>query len=235
MAPPPAFGPAGRSNRRFDPPSADKAGGGVAAARPTLVIATRNRHKVRELRRLLGRLPARFASLADFPQTPIVHENGRSFDDNAVRKARVAARATGCVALADDSGVEVDALGGRPGVRSARFAGSGATDAANNRKLLRLLRGVPSARRGACYRCSLAVATPSGRVWITRGAWRGRIATAPRGRGGFGYDPVFEIPRYRRSVAQLGAVVKQRLSHRAQAARKARAILRRAIRHRISR
>ena len=195
--------------------------------KPTIVIATRNRHKLRELRQLLGGVAARFASLRDFPSVPSAGEDGRSFDANAAQKARIAARATGHVAIADDSGLEVTALGGRPGIRSARFAGVRATDAQNNRKLLRLLRGVAPSQRGARYRCSLAVATPAGRVWTVRGLWRGRIAARARGRSGFGYDPLFELPRYRRTVAQLGVRLKQRLSHRAQAARKARRVLRR--------
>lgn len=199
----------------------------MVVPRPTIVIATRNQHKVRELRQLLRGVAARFVSLRAFPQAPSVREAGRSFDDNAAKKARSAARATGCLAVADDSGIEVEALGGQPGVRSARFAGAGASDTANNRKLLRLLRNVPPAKRGARYRCSLAVATPSGRVWIARGVWRGRIAAVARGRSGFGYDPLFELPRYRKTVAQLGGPLKQRLSHRAQAARRARGILQR--------
>ena len=192
---------------------------------PTIVIATRNRHKIRELRQLLRGVSARFVSLRAFPAVAAVRENGGSFDANAARKARAAARATGCLAIADDSGLEVQALGWRPGIRSARFAGPRATDAQNNRKLLRLLRGVPLPRRGARYRCSLAAAAPDGRVWLTRGIWQGRVALAPRGRSGFGYDPLFEVPRCGKTVAQLGAAVKARLSHRGHAARKMQRIL----------
>ena len=190
-----------------------------------LVIATRNRHKFRELRKLLALPKIRWHSLAAFPHLPAVEENGRTFDANAVKKARAVAKATGCLALADDSGIEVDALGGAPGVQSARFTGHHGDDRANNNKLLRLLKGLPAGRRRARYRCTLALAAPSGLLAISRGTWSGRIASQPAGRGGVGYDPIFFVPRVGKTVGQLPASVKQQLSHRAIAARRMRSKL----------
>ena len=192
---------------------------------PTIVIATHNRHKFRELKALLNVPGVRWRSLAEYPGVPPVREHGRTFDANAIAKARSVAKATGCLALADDSGIEVEALGGAPGVRSARFAGSHGNDQANNTKLLRLLAGLPPARRRARYRCTLALAGPSGFLALTRGAWSGRIARTPRGSRGFGYDPIFLVPKLRKTVAELPARTKQRLSHRAAAARRMRPVL----------
>ena len=184
-----------------------------------LVIATRNSHKARELRGLLRVRGVRWRTPEDVPRVGEVRETGRTFEVNASRKARAVARATGLMALADDSGLEVEVLRGAPGVRSARFAGRHGNDAANNRKLLRLLAGRAGAARRARYVCVLALADPFGRVTITRGTWTGRIALRPRGANGFGYDPIFELPRRRKTVGQLPARTKQRLSHRAAAAR----------------
>ena len=195
-----------------------------------IVIATRNRHKVRELTTLLGVSGIRWRSLNDFPDVPPVKENGRTFDANAVKKARAIARATGHLALADDSGLEVEALGGAPGIRSARFAGRHGDDQHNNAKLLRLLDSVPAGQRAARYRCSLALAAPTRVIALTRGTWRGRIAEAPRGRHGFGYDPIFLVPRLGKTVGQLPEAVKHSLSHRAGAARRLRPVLKKLIR-----
>jgi XTP/dITP diphosphohydrolase len=196
-----------------------------------IVLATRNAHKARELRGLLRVRGIRWRTLAEFPRGGrAARETGRTFEANARAKALDAARATGCWALADDSGLEVDALAGSPGVRSARYAGPGADDAANNAKLLRALTGVPKRRRGAHYRCVLALAAPTGRVIVAHGTWQGRIAAAPAGRNGFGYDPLFLVPRLGRTVGQLPSRVKQRLSHRAAAARRLRRALTRLLR-----
>lgn len=194
-----------------------------------IVIATGNRHKARELARLLRVPGIRWHSLAEFPGLPPVRETGRSFEANAKNKALQTARATGLLALADDSGLEVAALKWGPGVRSARFAGRHGSDAANNRTLLQAIEQVPWAQRRARYRCVLALAGPTGLIALTRGIWTGRIARQPRGRNGFGYDPLFVVPRLGRTVAQLPAAVKQRLSHRAQAARRLRPVLRRLV------
>ena len=192
-----------------------------------IVIATRNSHKVRELATLMRLRGIRWRSLAEFPHAKAVAEPGRTFDANAIRKARAAAHATGLLALADDSGIEVEALHGGPGVRSARFAGAHGDDQANNRTLLRRLKDRPLRERGACYRCSLALASPSGVLAVTHGVWSGVIAQVSRGRGGFGYDPIFLVPRYGKTVGQMSTALKQRLSHRAQAARALRPMLKR--------
>ena len=190
-----------------------------------IVIATGNRHKAGGLARLLRVPGIRWRSLAEFPGLPPVRETGRSFEANARKKALQTARATGRLALADDSGLEVAALGWGPGVRSARFAGLHGDDAANNRKLLRSLDGVPWARRRARYRCVLALAGPGGMIAMTRGVWTGRIAREPRGKNGFGYDPLFVVPGLGRTVGELPAAAKARLSHRAKAARRLRPVL----------
>ncbi len=203
------------------------------AKRQTIVLATRNPKKLRELRRLLRDLDIHWLSLRDFPDAPAVREDGHTFATNARKKAVTATRATGLIAVADDSGLEVDALGGAPGVRSARYAGAQANDAANNRKLLRALRQVPSHRRGAQFRCVIAVATPAGRVVTVEGRVRGRMAARVRGRSGFGYDPLFLMPRYGRTFAELGPRLKDRLSHRAQAARRARPVIQDLLRHAV--
>lgn len=190
-----------------------------------IVIATRNRHKVRELTALLDVRGIRWWSLGTFPHLPPIPERGRTFRANAIAKARAVARLTGEWALADDSGLEVDALDGAPGVRSARFAGRHGDDQANNAKLLRLLDGQPPPRRTARFRCVLALASPSKLLAVTEGVWEGRIAEQPTGRRGFGYDPIFLIPRLGKTSAQLPASVKNRLSHRGRTARRMRRIL----------
>ena len=200
-----------------------------------MVIASGNPHKVRELVALLPLRGARWRSLAEFPSLPRVPERGATFEANATRKALAVARATGLLALADDSGLEVDALRWGPGVRSARFAGRHGDDAANNRKLLRLLAGLPPSRRRARYRCALALADPARVLAVTGGAWYGRIAVAPAGARGFGYDPLFLVPAYGKTVGQLPARVKQRRSHRARAARRMMPVLRRIVRARAAR
>jgi len=195
-----------------------------------IVIATQNRKKFRELRALLAVPGIRWRSLAASPGRLAVRETGRSFEANAVKKAGAAASATGHLAVADDSGLEVEALRWAPGVRSARFAGRHGDDRGNNRKLLRLLDGLPPGKRRARYRSVLALAGPSGVIAVTRGTWTGRIAERPRGRSGFGYDPLFVVPRFGKTVGELPAATKQRLSHRALAARRLRAVLRRLVR-----
>jgi len=193
----------------------------------SIVIATRNHHKFRELRQLLRVPGIRWRSLRDVPRAGEVKETGRTYAANARKKALAVARATGCLALADDSGLEVDALGGAPGVRSARFAGGHGGDQANNRKLLRLLGRRPISQRRARYRCVLVLARPGRVIRIVEGDWKGWIAFRPAGSRGFGYDPIFMVPRFGKTVGQLPSRVKQRWSHRAAAARKLRPVLRR--------
>ena len=197
-----------------------------------IMIATGNRHKFKELRRLL-RLPGiRWRSLTDVPGAPSVKEDGRTFEENATKKAVAVARATGGLVLADDSGIEVDALSGSPGIRSARFAGAHGDDQRNNEKLLRLLGDAPVSQRGARYVCVLALADCSGLLATARGTWRGRIACQSKGRHGFGYDPIFLVPRFGKTVGQLSAATKRRFSHRAVAARRMRTTLVRLLRER---
>jgi len=188
----------------------------------TLVVATGNPGKFNEIAALLEGLDVLIVPLDRAGPVEVPPESGDSFQENARLKAMAVASATGCLALADDSGLEVDALGGQPGVLSARFGGSGKTDAERNRLLLSRLEGVPPARRAARFRCAVAVADPTGSVRLTEGVCEGRIALSPRGEHGFGYDPIFEIPSLGQTLAEVRPDVKNRLSHRAQAVRAAR-------------
>ncbi|MDQ7859113.1 MAG: RdgB/HAM1 family non-canonical purine NTP pyrophosphatase [Armatimonadota bacterium] len=190
-----------------------------------LVLATRNRGKARELEALLADLPVRVRTLDDYPDVPVLPEVGRTFAENAVGKAVAVAQATGQVALADDSGLEVDALGGAPGVDSATFLGPAASDDDRNRWVLARLRGLAEGLRTARYRAVIAVASPGGAVRTFEGACEGRIAEGPRGEGGFGYDPIFIVPAYGRTMAELPPEVKNQISHRAKALAAARAYL----------
>ncbi|MBU1966398.1 MAG: XTP/dITP diphosphatase [Proteobacteria bacterium] len=183
----------------------------------TIVLASRNRGKIREIQAMLADLGIRLFSLNDYPEIPEIVEDGKSFLENALKKGRTVAEATGEIVLADDSGLEVDALGGAPGIHSARYAGADADDLRNNRKLLHDLKGVPAANRGAAFRCVLVLYPPDGRYEAFEGRWEGRIAEAPVGKGGFGYDPVFFLPGEGMTVAQLSPEAKNRVSHRAQA------------------
>jgi XTP/dITP diphosphohydrolase len=188
----------------------------------TLVIATTNRGKLVELSSLLSDLPVDVRGVGDLlSDPPTVIEDGATFAQNALKKARVAASATRCLALADDSGLEVDALGGRPGVRSARFAGEDATDAQNIEALLAAIartHAAPPLR--ARFRCVLAVAAPEGlgdAVWTVEGVCEGTIANVPRGAHGFGYDPIFVVAGTQRTMAELVPDEKNAVSHRARA------------------
>ena len=201
-----------------------------------LVIATRSEHKLRELRELLDLPYAELVSLDDLGVDGDPVEDGLTFEANASKKARWAARATNLPALADDSGLEVEALGGAPGVRTRRYAGEHATDADNNRKLLAALDGVQPEERNARYVCALAFAEPDERgprgglnVITRRGIVRGRIARTPRGMAGFGYDPIFEPegePPGGRTFGQWSAEAKNAISHRGRAARRMALVLR---------
>lgn len=186
-----------------------------------LVVATRNAHKLREIAELLAGTGVVVRSVADFPAVPEVEETGQTFAANALLKAQAVARATGCWALADDSGLEVAALGGRPGVYSARYAGPGAGDADNNAKLLQELGKLapqPGPRRAAQYACALALCAPDGTLRAEfAGTCAGEIALSPRGSGGFGYDPLFWLPDRGCTMAELTPQEKQAISHRGQA------------------
>ncbi len=185
-----------------------------------LVLGTGNQHKVTELRELLPAASLRLLSLAEIDNAIEVAETGQTFADNARLKAVEQAKHLGRWVLAEDSGLSVDALHGRPGVLSARFAGKHGDDEANNRLLLQELAKVPMHQRGAAFTCHVAVANPQGELWTECvGVCRGVIAGAAVGKGGFGYDPLFIIPEYHLTFAQLGSAVKNVLSHRSRALR----------------
>ncbi len=190
-----------------------------------IVRATRNPDKKKELKRLLQGLGIKVVSLDKYPRCPNVKEGNRSFRENAIRKARSVSKFSARPALADDSGLEADALGGRPGVRSSRFAGAGATYADNNRKLLKMLSGKQAKQRGAQFRCAVAIYDYPKLVGVVEGKIRGRIARRPRGRYGFGYDPLFIVPRYAKTFAQLSPKLKNKISHRARALKAARRLI----------
>jgi XTP/dITP diphosphohydrolase len=191
-----------------------------------LLIATHNAGKVREYRELLADLPLELTYLDPEGIGLEVEETENSFAGNAVLKATTYAQASGLLTWADDSGLEVDALGGAPGVYSARYAGPGASDADRYRKLLDALAGVPWEHRSARFRCVVALATPGGQVCTTTGTCEGVIAFGPAGDNGFGYDPVFYLPDRGLTMAQLPAAVKNQISHRARAAQAAASLLR---------
>ena len=182
-----------------------------------LLIASGNKGKLREFGELLRGLVDTILTPADFPGLPEVAEDGDSFQANAVKKARSAALFTGKPVLADDSGLSVDYLQGRPGVYSARFAGEGASDADNNALLLRELAGVPAERRGAAFHCVIALCQPDGSCLTFDGELPGVILEAPRGSGGFGYDPLFLVPEYGGTLSELPLEVKNAISHRGRA------------------
>lgn len=190
-----------------------------------IVVATRNRGKLEELSGMLSPMGVEVKSMDDYPHIPDVLEDGKTFEENAIKKARAVAEATGEIALADDSGLEVDLLGGAPGVYSARFAGEERDDRANNEKLLRLLAGAPREKRGAAFRCVVALAQPGGWVFTTEGACRGVIGDRPEGEGGFGYDPLFIVPELGKTFAQLDMETKNSISHRGKAFALAREII----------
>lgn len=183
-----------------------------------ILFATTNAGKLAELRALLAELPVHVLSLSDVRDPPRVEEDGATFAENARKKAEALRRRFGCVVVADDSGLCVDALGGRPGVNSARYAPAAADqDAANIERLLTELRGVPFDRRGAAFRCALCFATPGAEPLIVGAECRGVLTTERRGSGGFGYDPIFLVPELGRTFAELSAAEKNRLSHRGRA------------------
>ncbi|MGD0586928.1 MAG: XTP/dITP diphosphatase [Oryzomonas sp.] len=182
-----------------------------------LVVATRNRGKLLEIRAMLAGLVASVRCAGDFMGFPDTVEDGVTFEENALKKAREAARFCGLPALADDSGLVVDVLEGRPGVYSARFAGEGAGDAANNAKLLSELAGMPPEAKKAAFVCALAFVTPEGAEHVFTGRVGGHILDAARGEGGFGYDPLFLVDGYGQTMAELCVDDKNRISHRGQA------------------
>ncbi|HZP58372.1 MAG TPA: XTP/dITP diphosphatase [Dehalococcoidia bacterium] len=198
---------------------------------PKLVIATNNPGKLREFRELLDGCGFELVTPADLGVPFGPEETGATFEENAKIKAVEAARATGLISLADDSGLEVDALAGRPGIFSARYAGAGMTDPELSdedrvRIVLDEMRGVPDDRRSARFRCVIAIATPGGTVQTVEGVFEGRLTHEPRGANGFGYDPIFLVPELGKTSAELPPEEKNAMSHRGQAALKAREVLR---------
>ena len=182
----------------------------------TICLATGNMNKVKEIIQLFSDLPVRWKSLADFPELPAVVEDGDSFEANAFKKAEEIYTRTGLLTVADDSGLEVDALNGAPGVYSARFAGEDSNDSKNNVKLRQLLSGVPLEKRTARFRCVAAVVGDHIRH-AADGKIEGHIVLTPRGSSGFGYDPIFVPNGFNQTFAELGDVVKNKISHRAKA------------------
>lgn len=190
-----------------------------------IVLATRNQHKKQELVALLSGLDISIRTLDDFPEAPEVVEDGDTCEANAMKKAVEIAGYTGLPAVADDTGLEVDALGGRPGAFAARYAGENASYEDNCRKLLHELRGVPPAQRGARFVTVAAIAFPGGKTMSAKGVLDGVIAESAVGSNGFGYDPVFVLPEYNQTLGQLPPDVKNRISHRARAFSQAKTLL----------
>jgi XTP/dITP diphosphohydrolase len=187
-----------------------------------LVVATKNEGKWRETAQILADLPFEVVSLSDYPDAPDVEETGATFVENAIIKARAYAAFAGELTLADDSGLEVDALDGAPGVYSSRFA---PTTPERNAKLLDLMKDVPDDRRSARFRCAIAIAAPDGGLWIAEGAVEGVISREEKGSSGFGYDPVFYLPDRGKHMAELTSDEKNAISHRGRALREVRTVL----------
>ncbi|MEW6444355.1 MAG: XTP/dITP diphosphatase [bacterium] len=198
----------------------------MTVAKSDVVLGTRNHGKIAELRSLLKGMPLRVLSFLDFPDLPVIDEDGKSFRQNAEKKAKAIAKAVGRIAIADDSGLEVDWLNGAPGIWSARFAGEGATDRDNARKLLKLLDGVPWEKRCGRFVCVICAADPKGKTVSAEGVCRGKVSFEMRGTHGFGYDPVFVPNGYRTTMAEMDAALKNRISHRADAMNKFREVFR---------
>ncbi|MBN1192409.1 MAG: XTP/dITP diphosphatase [Coriobacteriia bacterium] len=198
-------------------------------SRLKLLIASANKGKVAEYRALLDGVDCELLSLADAGLDGDIEETGTTYEENARLKAVACAQRSGLLTLADDSGLEVDALWGEPGIRSARYAGEKATDSERVAHLLAKLKDVPDEQRGARFVCVIAIATPEGEVTYCNGECRGSIVTEPRGAKGFGYDPSFLVPEFGVTMAELPPEVKNRISHRGRAAAVAREVLRRFI------
>ncbi|MCG2714444.1 MAG: RdgB/HAM1 family non-canonical purine NTP pyrophosphatase [Candidatus Omnitrophica bacterium] len=201
-----------------------------------LVVATRNKKKLCEIKEILKNIDLKLLSLDSYKFAPQVVENGKTFKANAIKKAVKLARFTGAFCLGEDSGLCVDVLGGAPGVHSARFSGKPAgqagrnkSDLSNNLKLLKLLTGLPLQKRKAHYVCAVALADKSGLIGVVEGECPGLIAVASKGSAGFGYDPLFYIPKYKKTFAQLGKKIKHKMSHRYYALSKAKRIIQKYI------
>ncbi len=186
-----------------------------------IVLATQNQHKVKEILKIWGETPFEILTLKDFPDFPATLEDGKTFEENSLKKAREVCSFTGLIAVADDSGIEVDGLSGAPGIYSARFAGENATDAENNQKLLELLKDYPAGHpaRKARFRCVASIVTPEGKEWTSEGVVEGEVLKDLRGMEGFGYDPLFLLPERGITTAELSLEEKNLISHRGKAFR----------------
>ena len=193
-----------------------------------IVLATRNRDKIREIKKILNGISASLLSLEDFPECPKVVEDGETLEANAKKKALVVSQYTKKLSLAEDTGLEVEALSGAPGIHSARFAGDNCTYEDNNKKLLKLMEKLSLGERRAKFRCVAALARPEGEVVTCEGVCEGIIALEMKGESGFGYDPLFLLPSYGKTFAELGEEMKNKISHRARALTKIKQIKERA-------
>jgi XTP/dITP diphosphohydrolase len=191
----------------------------------TLLLATSNPHKLEEFRAIFSDMPLKLLSLNDLQLNIEIEETGITFAENAELKARTYAQSSGMLTLADDSGLEIDALGGAPGVQSARYLGRQTSYEERFRRILEQLKGLPMEQRTARFRCAIALAEPSGNTRIVEGVIEGVIADSPRGKNGFGYDPIFYLPELGKTFAELAPEHKNRISHRARAAQSARKLL----------
>jgi len=193
-----------------------------------ILIATKNKNKVKEIKHLLKNMDVNVMSIEDGQwEIPEIIEDGSTFKENAIKKAKTIASITGKITLADDSGLEVDALGGQPGIISARFSGENASDRENNLKLLNMMLEVPEDRRGAQFRSAIAIASPEGKIEVVEGICRGDIGVSERGGQGFGYDPLFIPVGYNKTFAELSLDIKNKISHRGRALEKAKLIFER--------
>lgn len=197
--------------------------------RQKLVVATQNKKKLEEIKEILRGLDLKISSLINYNLTPRIIENGRTFRDNAIKKAVKIARFTKKLTLGEDSGLCVDALEGKPGVYSSRFAGNNKSDARNNAKVLKLLEGKPLNKRKAHYVCAVALADKDGLLSVVEGRCNGFIGFELKGKYGFGYDPIFVIPKYKKTFAELGPYIKHKMSHRFRALDKAKKIIQKYI------
>jgi XTP/dITP diphosphohydrolase len=195
-----------------------------------IIVATKNKGKIREIRKALKGLGLKIYSLNDFLDVPEIEEDGESFTENALKKARFYSKYFGKVTLADDSGLKVDALKGLPGIYSARYAGEGASDRKNNQKLLGEMEVIQVSKRGASFKCVMAMVFQDGKEAVVEGSCRGRIGFREVGKKGFGYDPLFILPQYAKTMAQLTLGEKNRVSHRGKALKKLRKIIVRTFR-----
>ncbi|MBI2251884.1 MAG: RdgB/HAM1 family non-canonical purine NTP pyrophosphatase [Armatimonadetes bacterium] len=197
-----------------------------------LLIATSNKHKLNEIKSILKNLPLKLLSLKDFPKLPKISEDQENYQKNALKKALEISKITKIPTLADDSGLEIKALSGHPGIYSARFLGN-ISFFKKNTAILKLLKNTPMKKRGAAFICAAALASPGGKIWTAAGICKGIIAKTKRGKFGFGYDPIFFIPKLNLTMAELPPEIKNKISHRAKALKKIKPILKKLLKNEI--